>query len=717
MTLVWRTRSGSLMQTEVGTVDLVNTYSAARTVYGWMGGTDGLRFLLERIPNFLGQRLTDLKLDRSLRLMPFQGYVLTSHGPLVAQMNDPQESFGGDIRTQIIGTSLCALAHECELLTAARLFGRFLMPYLFGGPGPVVDALQSQLMENSTLQRIVNEGASRGLNRCFVETAAQLNLPLATQGWRRTKLGEQDRGYEFLGEVNMIGGFLKWIAQDGNSEYRTRSSCVARIAAYFKAIGYSIGGIETWDGEGTSPHPMGIKSLVLVLGGSSETDKYMEEHQQIPDTQMVLHYQYSTVGAMLLTALGNAPKIRPEVLQVDFEKIFEYVEDHLMIEYILEEGQLHATFHWTRDKKEPTALAVRLAAFYFADSAELVAPCFARIANEKHLDSIKEGSKRKMKPKRQELGRFRAITAAVAISIISRFAPETFKTAHHATALDLSLPDWLSSVCTILDQEKSLPISMVVTLLASVHAAHDLDGIDALARTNNIIAWRNGIYSVVPSLLLDMEISKSCFHFVCLDVFWANVKVREDGSIRSSFTPSVVSYPVDNDEYSGNSTNRTSLERLNDPHLGPANVSAPDCPLYLSLGTPVHTGEPDLCFVAWINGSVAGTVGIYDVLKALHLSLVEPEACPGHEKPVEVVNIKTSVWAQDMYSRPTSKYHPLFVPASGDKCWAIFAAGQRLNEGCRVVFRCPACAIENYVSTLPGRSSQEEEHGCFIGFL
>ena len=99
MTLVWRTRGGSLIQTEVGTVDLVNTYSAARTVYGWTGRTEGLRFMLERIPNALERRLKELRLDRNLRLMPFQGHVLTSHGPLVAHMDDAQDSFGGDIRT------------------------------------------------------------------------------------------------------------------------------------------------------------------------------------------------------------------------------------------------------------------------------------------------------------------------------------------------------------------------------------------------------------------------------------------------------------------------------------------------------------------------------------------------------------------------------------------------------------------------------------------
>ena len=158
MTLVWRTRSGSLIQTEVGTIDVVNTFSAARSIYGWMGGTEGLHFLLNHIRNPLSKRIQDLKLDRQLRLQPFRGLVLTSRGPLVAHMDDAQESFGGDTRTQVIGTTLCALAHEFDNVTAANLFRYSLMPYLFGEKTPLLDALQSQLLEGSTFKKSSMKG-------------------------------------------------------------------------------------------------------------------------------------------------------------------------------------------------------------------------------------------------------------------------------------------------------------------------------------------------------------------------------------------------------------------------------------------------------------------------------------------------------------------------------------------------------------------------------
>lgn len=141
-----------------------------------------MRFLLDRIRNSLGKRLQDLKLEHQLRLQPFRGLVLTSSGPLVAHMGDARESIGGDTRTQVICTILCALAHELDIVTATKLFRHSLMPYLFGEINPVLDTLQSQLLEGSTLQQIINEGASRGLNDLFPNAATRIGLPVPGQG-------------------------------------------------------------------------------------------------------------------------------------------------------------------------------------------------------------------------------------------------------------------------------------------------------------------------------------------------------------------------------------------------------------------------------------------------------------------------------------------------------------------------------------------------------
>ena len=552
MTLVWRTRSGSLIQTEVGTIDVVNTFSAARSVYGWMGGTEGLRFLLDRIRNPLGKRPQELELDQQLRLQPFRGLVLTSRGPLVAHMDDAQESFGGDTRTQVIGTTLCALAHEFDIVTAANLFRNSLMPYLFGEKTPLLDTLQSQLLEGSTLQKIINEGASRGLNDLFLEAATRLGLPVPGQGWRKPDQEEED---EFLGEVKMVAGFLKWFVDDKGIEYRTRSGCVARIAAYLKAVGYNIGSIQTWGGVGIPSSPLGTKCLILVLGGSSETDPLMEggEDVQTPNQPPTLHYQHSTTGVLLLTALGDSPKILPETLQEDFEQVFDYVEEHLTIDYFPEPGEALARYNWRRANTDPTPTAIRLASVYFLALAEFVAPCFNRIANEAYLGLITERRFRNViKPDAKELGRFRAITASVVIAIVSRFAPKTFKNVLHATMMDLYDCHWVSDKCKTLDQVKNPSLAQVVHLLAELHVSpeHGTElGMSTILsdniRKSNIIAWRRSIYSIVPSSLFDMELYPESVQFVCSDQFWANVKTREDGSILYSMGPGYQRYEMD----------------------------------------------------------------------------------------------------------------------------------------------------------------------------
>lgn len=134
----------------------------------------------------------------------------TSAGHLIAEFDNAKESFGGDICTQLIGTTICVLSHECEILTAARLFNRFLLPYLFGQASPVTDALQSQIMEMSNLQKIVNEGPSRGWPNKFLDTIRGRELPEANQGWRYTTLNRSDPDYDdFGGETDMIAGLLK----------------------------------------------------------------------------------------------------------------------------------------------------------------------------------------------------------------------------------------------------------------------------------------------------------------------------------------------------------------------------------------------------------------------------------------------------------------------------------------------------------------------------
>ncbi|CAF9942734.1 hypothetical protein IMSHALPRED_004609 [Imshaugia aleurites] len=721
MTLVFKTNSGSLIQAQVQTQDVVNTWSAAQAIYGWMGGLEGAKFLLSQIPNPLGPRIKELKLDQSLRLLPFRGHVLTSGGHLIAESYDSKESFGDDIRTQLIGTTICALSHECESLTAARLFCRFLMPYLFGESSSVTYALQSQVIEKSNLQKVVNEGASRGLPRIFLDTIREEELPEANQGWRyvRSNRSNSDDD-EFFGETTMIAGLLKWIAKDGAQEYRTRSGCVARVAACLKAVGFRISSIQIYSGYGPLPSCNGPKTLTLVLGGSIETDNMMQELPQLPDTPRILHYQFNTMGAMLLSALGNAPNLHPEILQEDFEHVFEYIEEQLSITFVHGDPIPEARYLWKHVDKPPKAVAMSLASIHFSECAEFVAPCYDRIANEQYLDRVRGKSKKltNSKAKWKELARFRAITASIVISIVSRFAPTSFKHVHHATTLDISSSDWLSMMCKVVDRvgssDPSIKLYEAVVALAIVHAAYEppLDK-DIQQLHKSIVAWRNGIFGVVPALLLDMNVLEEGLPLVCIDYFWANVSVLEDGSILSAHVADVEHHFLDMES---TDSNLSSLQRLDEPRVGDPECSAPDLPVYLSLSTPMDDGDPHLCFTAWLRGTIAGTVGILEVLKTLLASRVEPARCPGHDKAAQVVNVKTSTWSADLYSKPRTKDFPIFLPVSEDNCWALFLAGQTCNFKGRVVYRCVACAVENFQSTYTLHSGSDPA-AVFIGLL
>ena len=455
------------------------------------------------------------------------------------------------------------------------------------------------------------------------------------------------------------------------------------------------------------------------------------EDVQTPNQPPTLHYQHSTTGVLLLTALGDSPKILPETLQEDFEQVFDYVEEHLTIDYFPEPGEALARYNWRRANTDPTPTAIRLASVYFPALAEFVAPCFNRIANEAYLGLITERRFRNViKPDAKELGRFRAITASVVIAIVSCFAPKTFKNVRHATMMDLYDCHWLSDKCKTLDQVKNPSLAQVVHLLAELHVApeHGTElGMSTILsdniRKSNIIAWRRSIYSIVPSFLFNMELYPESVQFVCSDQFWANVKTREDGSILSSMWPGYQRYEMDIEQPSGNA-NSSDLERQGEPTsarptFGPAELSAPDRLLYLSIGTPMHTTGSTLCFIAWIDGSVAGTVGIHDIFYLLAVSNVEPEVCKGHDQPVRFINIKTSLWAQDYWEKPQSRQHPIFMPVCGDKCWAIFAAGQVVHMDGRIVSRCPTCAVENYRSSMPesAQNPGQDLRGFFVGLL
>ena len=118
----------------------------------------------------------------------------------------------------------------------------------------------------------------------------------------------------------MIQGFLKWLTTEPTAPYYTRSALVARLAACLKTVGYRLDDIVIWDGCGKRPMP--YRSLILVTGGAHQTDRLM--HERFTSTEnidLVSHYRWETVGAMLWNAVKQPSDHVQETFQQDFESI------------------------------------------------------------------------------------------------------------------------------------------------------------------------------------------------------------------------------------------------------------------------------------------------------------------------------------------------------------------------------------------------------------
>lgn len=158
-------------------------------------------------------------------------------------------------------------------------------------------------------------------------------------------------------KILMVGGLLKWILREDREAYYTRSGLVARVAAYMKEVGYTVGRIQAWDGFGNPPISLGSKAVLLVMRGSSSTDPLMLDPQEIAQLGRTHHYQYKTVGAMLMDALDNVSQSFPEVFQNHFEATFAYMKVHLNIQYVVNvESQVTAKLDWKPPAKGSTSI-------------------------------------------------------------------------------------------------------------------------------------------------------------------------------------------------------------------------------------------------------------------------------------------------------------------------------------------------------------------------
>ena len=400
---------------------------------------------------------------------------------------------------------------------------------------------------------------------------------------------------------------------------------------------------------------------------------------------------------MLLNALGNQSDTFPEDLQSDFEMIYQYFECTINAEY--EESRdinrtIVAKLRQRSSPIQPTDLTRRFAAMYFPLSAETVAPCYSRIATEGNLSQLKDHGAFHggFKYIPEAVCVFRAVTTAIVISGLSRYGAHGFKESQHAISLDLKFSFWLDSMCKALDQAlgSGLQYHQVISALAVIHSAQEEEHV--LEKDHRTVAWRSGVYSVVPSLLLSMNASPDAVAPQCIDRYWANVKVREDGSIWSATTVMFYDdWPLIEKIQKGNAS---TLQSLSQPWMGALQPGAPDVRIYVTIERPLHYSRPDLCFVGRIGGSVIGSTGVLDVLCGLLRNMDEPEYCPGHASPLAVINVKASQWAKDDGVKPAGEAVRTYVPVQGDNCWAIFILGQSCYSNGRLALRCANCTVE-----------------------
>ncbi|KFY29811.1 hypothetical protein V494_08468 [Pseudogymnoascus sp. VKM F-4513 (FW-928)] len=720
MTLVFSANSGPLTQLQIGPADILATFSAAYTASGWLGGLDGIRNLISWGNQFLppASREKQIKLlqglfTENLKLQTSAFDILTSrHGPVRCEIPTSEHAFGGEHITKIIGFTICALAHEAGYDTAVTLFTEYLAPLLFDDAAELLGALQGQLRETTTMHRLMNEGATLGLPTIFSEASQRYGFSTGDEDWLNRKL-QVDTEYLRPTEWHFVIGLLRWLGNgmsipDGitpggtiKSPYFTRSGLVARVAGYLQTVGYRISSIQTWQGYPPRPR-VNHRTVILVLGGSEETDILMEDLTARLFCNVVLHYTYNTVGAMLHQSLMHFTTAPPEVFQSDFDEIYDSIQSRLQTTYQLQAGDglggsLCIACNWKPPSSKAGAIATRLAAIYFPLLGDKIAQCYERIATNGILKSVLDRKKREAFTSERGLDeaivRFRECTAAILISLIASLSRDDFRNFKHSTTLDLSSPGNLDEGCRIADRSfsSSMKFNEAVQLLATIHAARDFEFNDI--DTYKIVGWRYGIYCVIPNLLLDMRPTAESITLACRDVFYANVRVHDDGAIKSGVSKDNMPDTILLEDMMVSGAELSAMEISQHPWVGQAQTAPPDRPLYLGLERPLHYSEPDICFVGRVNGAVVGAVSVLDVLRGIARSLLQDQECH-HEAAMVVVNVPASTWIDKKGCIPVgSKETPALLAVRDDPSWALFAIGQSFyNQSC-IVLRCNSCAL------------------------
>lgn len=247
-------------------------------------------------------------------------------------------------------------------------------------------------------------------------------------------------------------------------------------------------------------------------------------------------------------------------------------------------------------------------------------------------------------------------------------------------------------MCRVLDQgyHNGIRFKDAVFVLAAIHTAQNPEA--SFPKKGNIIGWNNKSHAVVPSLLIEMSPTGASPKFCCLDVFLANIRTYEDGSIRDSTSPAL--FRLEDTVNKSDNDSQFALQHLASNWVGKPQIRQPDADLYLAFETRMHYNSADFCFTARIGGSVVGTVAICDVLMTLKRSMEDSTTCQGCDPEADVFNVRASQWARSARYKPIGRGLPTFIAVQDDAAWALFLAGQATWFNGRVVLGCVGCSAK-----------------------
>ena len=700
MTTAVYSPSGELIQRQVGAADIVALLTAAQSAWGWIGGLHGVKSMFDGARNLLGISRAQTAPFAIVKLPPATYNLLTSRGLHSFQDESGTEAFGGDLDMQLVGVTVCALAHECGGEAAIKLFMQCLAPTLFGDefgriPG-LKEAIQLQLLDKMDV--ILNEGALRGLTQRFL--AASEGLPVGDKVWLKRHLRLEDNPETYPNELSLVGGMLLWAIGKENKPYYTRSGMVARISSYLREVGYPLDPARLWDGK--SLLPPATRAVVLVTGGCWETDSLQLNRWEHAVTRRITYYQEATVGAMLVNSVGYLTEMLPETAQVTFLTIRNKLKEGIAFEWRAGTDSIEllarpkAVGKVVATTATPSPLATSLASIYFPRSARIVAPCYQSIALESLRNRVidEKDADANYQEISHELLEFRVATAAIVFSLGGGIAGLGYWSMTHATAIDLGSSVWLDSVTAAIDKalSASLPLQNAAVLLASIHTAHEPGNISNITKQSRTVGSRNGIHAVLPALLTHMVPGPECVGLTCVDRFIANVPIHPNGWMEaanapwvefSSFVPPAQVSP-DGGEMG------VAL-----PVLGPPVVASPDINIYVSIERAHHYSRPDVILVGRVNGETIGSVSILDTMWQVARSLRATANCPGNcSARFTVLNMRASNWAGAEGCPTIHPDFPVCLQVAGDPHWRLFGAGQVHQAGGMLMFGCFACCIK-----------------------